>query len=45
MGSVTVMDQDGIAAAPKSLEDWLGITRMGKKGPTASPIVFVPMVG
>jgi len=33
MGSVTVMDQDGIAAVLKSLEDWLGSRRMGKKGP------------
>ncbi len=43
MGSVTVMDQDGIAAVPKSLEDWLGSRRMGKKGPMASPTVCVPL--
>jgi hypothetical protein len=45
MGSVIVMDQDGIAAVPKSLEDWPDNTRMGKKGPTTSATVCVPMVG
>jgi len=41
---VIVMDQDGITAVPKSLDDWLGAIPMGKKGPIASPIVCVPMV-